>query len=218
MKYLMLFICFFLIHCGQQSQNSSVKTSTGQRGIQQTSPADTGTGHRSTHQNQRWTGSLKISNTTIYQDFLQANGICDTLTWNVGNGRCGKWDSTADVELIFEKNSLPSSVELRITPHSETSSNPYFQSPHIISVKGEANADNHGFQARLSEYSARFGSAGSNFSIIIQSEEGTPEERIINMDIFYGGRAHQDIKIGTLNLENQSKPVSTSDPQVTPGR
>ena len=215
MKYLMLFICFFLIHCDQQ-KHSSAGDPTVQRDHQR---PPTGTDRRGIHQSQRWIGSLKTSNTTIYQEFLQANGICDTLTWNVGNGRCGKWDSTADVELIFEKNSLPSPVELRITPHLETSSNPYFQASHIIAVKGEANnAGDYGFQARLSEYSARFGSMRSNFSVIIKSEEGTPEERIINMDIFYGGRVHQDVRIGALSLENPSKPVSTSDERVTPGR
>ena len=215
MKYLMLFICFFLIHCSQQRRSPSAAGPMVQRDHQ---GAPTAADHRNARQNQRWIGSLKTSNTTIYQEFLQANGVCDTMTWNMGNSRCGKWDSTADVELIFEKNSLPSSVELRITPHLETSSNPYFQAPHIIAVKGEANADDHGFQARLSEYSARFGSMGSNFFVIIKSEEGTPEERIINMDIFYGGRVHQDVRIGALSLENPSKPVSTSDRRVTPGR
>ena len=209
----MLFICFFLIHCSQQNQRSGVPPI---RRDNQGNPVD----RNNVNQSRRWSGSLEISNANVYHDFLQGNGVCDVYTWNVGNAKCEKWDATADVELIFEKNSLPSPVELRITPRLDTSSNPYFQSPQIIAVKGEANhaGDNYGFQAHLSQYSARSGSVGSGFSVIIESEEGTPEERIINMDIFYGGRAHQDVRIGALSLENPSKPVSLNDEQLIPGR
>jgi len=218
MKYLVFFICFFLIHCNQKKSNpSGVSPDPAQPATVQT----TNLTPSNVNHSQRWFGSLSISNTNIYRDFLQAYGICDGFTWNVGTAKCDKWDSSADVELIFEQGVLPSPVELKITPLLETSSDPYFFQPqHNIVMKGEANLadDNYGFQAYLSEHSARFGALRTNFSVIIKSKGGTPEERIINMDIFYGGQAHQDVRIGNLDLENSSKPVSTSDMQLTPGR
>ncbi len=207
MKYLILFsFLFFLVHCQQGAPRSVV--------VQPRNPDDS----KRTQKDQRWSGSLTISNTEVYHNLLQAHGVCEIFTWNFGHAKCKKWDSTASVELIFKKDSLPSEVELNIIPQLETVSDPYFRPSQIIAVKGDADhAGDYGFQARLSRYLARSGPVGGIF-VIIKSEDGTPVERILNVDIFYGGRAHEDVKIGNLSLENPSKPVSTSDTRITPGR
>ena len=213
MKYLILFSCFlFLVHCQQNVSRSRVNP------VQHRNHDNPDDSNREEQQNRRWSGSLTISNTEVYHHLLQAHGICETLTWSLGNAKCKKWDSTAYVELIFKKDSLPSSVDLKITPQLETVSNPYFRPSQIIAVTGDADhTGDYGFQARLSQHLARSGPVGGSF-VIVKSESGTPVERLLSVDIFYGGRAHEDVKIGTLSLENPSKPVSTSDTQITPGR
>ena len=211
MKYLILFSCLlFSVHCKQDVPRPNP--------VSPRIKDNPGDSNREEHQKRRWSGSLTISNTEVYHDLLQAHGICEIFTWNFGHAKCKKWDSTAYVELIFKKDSLPSSVELKITPQLETASNPYFRPSQIIAVEGDADhAGDYGFQARLSRSLARSGSVGG-FFVIVKSESGTPVERLLSVDIFYGGRAHEDVKIGTLSLENPSKPVSTSDTRITPGR
>ena len=214
MKYLILFtVVLFFVCCSQKRDPYRTP------GVGNYNPKNSDRSNTNTSQNYRWSGSLNISNIELYRDFLQAHGICDRLTWNVGDAKCEKWDSTANVELIFKEDSLPSTIELKIAPQLETAVNPYFRPSQIIALEGDADylSNQYGFQARLSRYLARSGAVGG-FSIIVKSEDGTPDERILNMDIFYGGQAHRDVQIGTLNLENPSKPVSASDTQVTPGR
>ena len=213
MKYLYL-LAFFLIltHCNKQNRpnpswldrpsNKNNPPNSNAAGINQL----------------KWSGSIKITGARKYQDLLQLYGICNVMTWNYGDFKCSKWDSSALVELVFTKESLPADVELKIIPQADSESrNPYFRPSQILSMRGTANfrRRQHGLKARLSHFSGRI---GGGFPVIIQSKRGTPKEQKITIDIFYGGQAHKNTKIGEVSLENLSKPVFSSEQQVSQGR
>lgn len=175
-----------------------------------------------------WSGALVITNAGRYRNLLRENRRCDPCTNYFGPLDCKNFDSRADVEIQFDKNTeLPAKAALRIKPHfSREDALPIFGyigvcgfsiSPLVpIELTGTAKYlnDYRGFHV---QFTGSTGFGGGLSYVILRSESTTPiENGVLDVNIYYGGSANQSFEFGTAELENPD--LENLYPGLTGGR
>ncbi len=160
-----------------------------------------------TQQTLKWSGTLDITNAKRYRTFLRDYQICDPYSlFNLGTFSCEAWDNRASVSLTFHKQELPAQITLTIWPilqHWSSGSRP-IPSFTPIPIIGDAHYidDFSGFQAR---FTGRVG-IGALSPVIVKSTLASgsiyDNDRIIEVDLFYGGSTKEDLQFGSAELEN----------------
>ena len=172
-----------------------------------------------------WKGVLDLNGVENYHSLLRAQGRCDPCSWkNAGAYSCNRFNSGALLEVIFEKNELPSPITLRIMPvYRGTGWNAHFSAGFCSAAhpnptaplvyKGTAKYTNNyrGFQARFHNTAQAFtGRAGLGY-VIVKSEYGLPEDqRDLELDFYYGGSASDNNEIGTAQLTHPNSESTSS--------
>lgn len=203
--FCLLFFAFISCHLDDKTDTS---------GTRPVHPPGSSTSTTEDKQSLIWEGPIEFERSSKYRNLLRDYRRCDHCTNYIGPYDCTNFDSRADVKIQFEKADLPSKVTVTIQPYSERKLNiieAYIGacsgitiSPlHPIQLVGKADPLNNydGFYLRLTGRT-NFGNSGLG-SVIIKSENTNPlEDGVLDVDIYYGGSAHNNFKIGTADLKN----------------
>ena len=210
LKYFLYFIhCILLLylvacHLDEKERNPNPKPSTSKQPDSKPKSSDLLV----------WSGALEITNAGRYRELLRDYRKCDPCTHYFGPLDCKNFDSRADVEIQFDKNSdLPAKATLRIKPHfSGENQLPFYGylgvcgftvSPLApIELTGAAKYwnDYGGFHVK---FTGSTGIGGNLGYVILRSLSSNPiENGLLDVNVYYGGSADEKFEIGTAELEN----------------